>query len=89
MSCAELELCDVDKVYLKIRPYRQQTLARCANEKLSARFYGPFELEAKVGKVAYRLKLPAEAKIHNTFHVSQLKKATGDVDTVIVLFLLS
>lgn len=36
-------------VWLKIRPYRQQTLARKINDKLSARFYGPYEVEAKIG----------------------------------------
>ena len=46
-----------EKVYVKIRPYRQQSLARRMNEKLSARFYGPFEVVARIGEVAYRLKL--------------------------------
>ncbi|GKE62190.1 hypothetical protein Tco_1512557 [Tanacetum coccineum] len=34
---------------------------------------------AKVGKVAYRLELPQElSRVHNTFHVSNLKKCYTD-----------
>lgn len=60
-------------------------MARRANEKLSARFYGPYEIEARVGKVLYRLKLPTEAKIHPNFHVSQLKKTVGDTQSVTLI----
>ncbi|KAJ9553882.1 LOW QUALITY PROTEIN: hypothetical protein OSB04_017927 [Centaurea solstitialis] len=43
--------------------------------KLGPRFIGPFEIVARVGKVAYRLELPPElSQIHDTFHVSQLRK---------------
>ncbi|KFK29513.1 hypothetical protein AALP_AA7G144100 [Arabis alpina] len=73
----EVEFTVGDMVFLKIRPYRQKTLARRANEKLATRFYGPYEVEARIGLVAYELKFPPSVKIHHTFHVSQLKAVLG------------
>lgn len=67
-----------DRVLVKIRPYRQRLVGKRINEKLSARFYRRFEVIARIGKVAYKLKLPENVKIHPTFHVSQLKKLVGE-----------
>ena len=64
-------------VYVKLRPYRQPSLARKVNEKLAPRFYGPFKILEKIGPIAYKLELPATTRIHLVFHVSLLKKATG------------
>ncbi|GJT86471.1 putative reverse transcriptase domain-containing protein [Tanacetum coccineum] len=47
--------------------------------KLAPRFVGPFEIIEKVGPVAYKLDLPEELDgVHDTFHVSNLKKCFAD-----------
>jgi hypothetical protein len=65
------------KVYLRLRPNRQMTLAHHQSLKLTPRFYGPFTIIQKVGTVAYELDLPKESRVHPVFRVSQLKLKLG------------
>nr|GEZ52005.1 hypothetical protein [Tanacetum cinerariifolium] len=48
---------------------------------LGLRFVGPFEILERIGPVAYRLRLPEElSSVHDTFHVSNLKKCLADAN---------
>ncbi|KAL5775263.1 hypothetical protein ACOSP7_012820 [Xanthoceras sorbifolium] len=67
-----------DFVYLKLHPYRQSSVAFRKSMKLSPRFFGPFEVLNKIGRVAYRITLPPGAQIHDIVHVSLLRKHLGD-----------
>ncbi|GJX23272.1 hypothetical protein Tco_0227717 [Tanacetum coccineum] len=47
--------------------------------KLAPRYVGPFEILKRIGPVAYQLRLPEELSgVHDTFHVSNLKKCLAD-----------
>ncbi|GJT24971.1 putative reverse transcriptase domain-containing protein [Tanacetum coccineum] len=47
--------------------------------KLAPRFVGPFEITERIDPIAYRLRLPEELNgVHDTFHVSNLKKCLAD-----------
>ena len=82
----ELEFMVGDYVYLRLQPFRQMSIRTHGHMKLSPRFYGPYQIVERLGKVAYRLALPDHSWIHSwihpVFHVSQLKKKLGALDRV-------
>nr|GEU84711.1 putative reverse transcriptase domain-containing protein [Tanacetum cinerariifolium] len=57
-----------------------------ARGKLAPRYVGPFEFLKRIGLVAYRLRLPEElSSVHDTFHVSNLKKCLADASLYVPL----
>jgi len=64
-------------VYVKLQPYRQISLSGNKYHKLAKRYYGPFLVLERIGKVAYKLSLPSHSKIHDVFHCSLLRKHEG------------
>ncbi|GJZ22061.1 hypothetical protein Tco_0559100 [Tanacetum coccineum] len=72
-----LEFSVGDYVLLKVSPWKG--VVRFGKKGKLPRFVGPFKVIKKVGLVAYRLDLLEDLDgIHDTFHVSNLKKCLAD-----------
>ncbi|GJY80956.1 putative reverse transcriptase domain-containing protein [Tanacetum coccineum] len=66
------------RVMLKVSPWKG-AVRFDKRGKLNPRYVGPFNVLEKVRFVAYKLEFPQElSKVHNTFHVSNLKKCYSD-----------
>nr|GEZ00115.1 putative reverse transcriptase domain-containing protein [Tanacetum cinerariifolium] len=67
-----------DKVVLKVLPWKG--VVRFGKRgKLNPRYVGPFKVLEEIGKVAYKLEVSEElSRVHNTFHVPNLKKCHAD-----------
>nr|GEZ54739.1 hypothetical protein [Tanacetum cinerariifolium] len=67
-----------DRVMLKVSPWKG--VVRFGKRgKLNPRYVGPFKVLDKFGTIAYKLELPHElSRVHNTFHVFNLKKCHAD-----------
>ncbi|GJR95186.1 putative reverse transcriptase domain-containing protein [Tanacetum coccineum] len=69
-----------DQVLLKESPWKG-VVHFGKKGKLAPRYVGPFEILERNGLVAYRLRLPEElSSVHDTFHVSNLKKCLANVN---------
>nr|GFC72393.1 putative reverse transcriptase domain-containing protein [Tanacetum cinerariifolium] len=74
-----------DKVMLKVSPWKG-VVHFGKRGKLNPRYVGPFNVLERVGDVAYKLDLLEElSRVHNTFHVSNLKTCHADEPLAIPL----
>ncbi|GKG20033.1 hypothetical protein Tco_0379834 [Tanacetum coccineum] len=56
--------------------------------KLNPKYVGPFKVLEKVGSVSYKLEHPVPQelnRVHNMFHVSNLKKCYADEPLAVLL----
>nr|GFA21166.1 reverse transcriptase domain-containing protein [Tanacetum cinerariifolium] len=74
LKCKPMEFQVGDKVMLKVSPWKGDVRFG-KRGKLNPRYVGPFKVLERVRDVAYKLDLLEElSRVHNTFHVSNLKK---------------
>ena len=67
-----------EKAFLRVTPLRG-TNCLGVKGKLAPRYVGPFNVLSRRGENSYRLELPPKlSKVHDIFHVSQLKKCFKD-----------
>ncbi|KAK6153067.1 hypothetical protein DH2020_012706 [Rehmannia glutinosa] len=79
----DLEFEVGDEVFLRLSP-RKGLINPKKGGKLSPRYVGPYKILQRIGKLAYRLELPAPyTGMHDVFHVSRLKKYQPDPEHVI------
>jgi hypothetical protein len=72
--CRPLKFVVGDPVYLKVSPMKGMKRFGM-KEKLAPHYIGPFPILEKCGSVAYKMELPPLlARVHDIFHMSQLKK---------------
>ncbi|GJT09978.1 putative reverse transcriptase domain-containing protein [Tanacetum coccineum] len=69
-----------DRVLLRVSPWKG-VMRFGKKGKLAPRYVRPFEILERIVLVAYRLSLPEELNnVHDTFHVSNLKKCLADAN---------
>jgi AraC-like DNA-binding protein len=74
---SERQFAEGDQVFLRLQPYKQNSLKADHCQKLAPKFYGPYTILKRVGQVAYQLAFSSHSKLHHAFHVSYLKKVIG------------
>ncbi|GJR19421.1 putative reverse transcriptase domain-containing protein [Tanacetum coccineum] len=79
LKCSVPELIQRDTRKSLDQAKEQAARVETKSYSRSEAYVGPFKVIERVGEVAYKLELPEElSRVHNTFHVSNLKKCHAD-----------
>ena len=69
-----------NKAFIKLYKEYNIPSTTLLKKKLSQQYVGPFTVIEKVGRLAYRLDIPAHWRVHLIFSVAQLKASPKETD---------
>jgi hypothetical protein len=67
-----------DKAYLRL--HKGYNIPAASSKKIHQQYVGPFKVLARVGRLAYKLDIPAHWRVHPVFTIAQLEPAPHDQD---------
>ena len=62
--------------YVNLRLHRSYKVPGVLSKKLGPQLVGPFKVVERIGKLAYKLELPATMRIHNVISIAHLEPGT-------------
>ena len=74
-----------DYVWLRIEKRRLKNVTKHPKVKLAPQFYGQFRITQVINPTAYWLNIPLHLKIHNSFHISLLRKFKSNPPVVPII----